>query len=177
MISQVSDQTLSLLVEVTREPDLLGDDHFEDLIGIFMHEGAATDHDLIDEHAQGVPVNSLTVTFVQDNLRSQVLRSPTEGVGSLSWSQGLNEAKVRKLEIAARVDEHVLRLKVSVDKVLTVEIVETKNHLCCVEPRQRNVEVSELLDQLEEFAALDELHHNIELSRILLHALHANLVR
>ena len=78
--------------------------------------------------------------------RGDVFRGPAEGVGprssqeegtlettthssSLSWLDDLCEAKVRKLGIAIGLHEDVLRLQVSVDDVLAMDVCKGSRHL------------------------------------------------
>lgn len=73
MVSQVSDDALGSRVEALRESDLLVENLLEDLHRVIVHEGAATNHHLIDEDAEAVPVDSSTMALVQDNLWRKVL--------------------------------------------------------------------------------------------------------
>jgi hypothetical protein len=84
MVCEVSDNTLCSTVEASRESNFLLDDHFEDFIRIIVHERASANHHFINEHSKAVPINCLTVTFIHDDLRSQVFRSAAKSVGPFS---------------------------------------------------------------------------------------------
>jgi len=94
MVGQVSDDALGLSVKASGKFDVLCEDHFEDLIWVFVHEWASAHHHLIDEDAKCIPVNWFTMAFVEDNLWCQVFRGSTESVGSFTRLELLHEAKV-----------------------------------------------------------------------------------
>ena len=71
--------------------------------------------------------------LLQDDLRSQVLRSSTETVELVALDVLLREAEVRDLDVAIGVEEEILRLQISVDDALAVEVVETQSYFSCIE--------------------------------------------
>lgn len=106
----MADDTLGPTVKRAREANLLGNNHFENFIGIFMHEWASTHHHLIDENTQAVPINSFPMAFIEYDLWGQVFRSAAEGISSFSWHQLLDKAKVRELEVTRGVYQDIFWL-------------------------------------------------------------------
>lgn len=97
MISEMSYDTLSSTIEASWESYFLRDNHFEYLIGIFMHERASPNHHFIYENAQAVPINCFSMAFVKDYLRCEILRGTTKGIGSFTRLKLLNKSEIREL--------------------------------------------------------------------------------
>ena len=64
MVSQMLNYRFSVGVEVLWEPNFLGEDHFEHLIGVFVHEWTPAYHHLVNEHSEAVPIDCLPMTLV-----------------------------------------------------------------------------------------------------------------
>jgi hypothetical protein len=97
VVCQMSNQTLGSTIEPSRKPDLLTDNHFEDLVRVVVHVGTPSYHHLIDEDAERVPVYWFTMAFVENDLRCQIFRSTTESIGSFARFQLFDKSKIRKL--------------------------------------------------------------------------------
>ena len=94
MIGQVTNEALRSFVEIFGETNLGLDDLFEDFKRIIVHERASTDQHLVNENAQTVPINRLAMSLIHYDLRSKVLRSATNGVGSLSITYSFDKPKI-----------------------------------------------------------------------------------
>ena len=91
----------------------------------------AVDH-LVDQDAQRPPVHALSVRLrvnereegdhFPDDFWSKVLGSATKGMRSVSFDSLLGEAKVRDADVTLRIEDEILRLQVSVDDVVVVEM-------------------------------------------------------
>lgn len=76
----------------------------------------------------------LSVLFSEQHLRRHVLRRPAEGVGSVSELEAnLGEAEVCELQMPVLVQHYVLRLQVSVEDVVLVQVLYGFQDLCEVE--------------------------------------------
>ena len=73
------------------------------------------------------------MTFVLYNLWSDVFWCAAESVCPLRGLNLFEKPKVSKFQIPTVLQEDVLRLEVSVDKVFAMEVLETADDLCCVE--------------------------------------------
>lgn len=175
VVSQVADEALRALVKASRERDLGLDDQAEDLKWIIMHEGALTLEHLKDENTKGIPVHSLTMALVHDDLWGEVLRSSADSVGALVRVKLFDESKVRKLQVAGLVDQYVLRLEVPVNETFAVEVLEAESHLASVKARETDVKLLKLIDKLEELTSVHILHHEVQGPVILLDTLHVHL--
>ncbi len=60
----------------------------------------------------GPPVNRSGMPSLGDELRGQVLWSPTKGEGLHAWCQFLGETKVCHLQVPTGVQQQVLRLQI-----------------------------------------------------------------
>ena len=71
---------------------------------------SSTEH-LIQHGSEAPPVHGLVVTCSDQDLWSDVLRSPTECVGLLAiFDASLGEAKVCELDVTLLIEQDVLRL-------------------------------------------------------------------
>lgn len=82
-------------------------------------ERGLADEELVEENAEGPPVDGLAVTLVTDHFGGEVFWSATEGVG-LAIVDLLSETKVNKLEVAIGVEQDVLRFEIAVGDALNV---------------------------------------------------------
>ncbi len=163
MVGKVPYYALGSLIEFPWEPYPLIKYHLEYFVRILMHEGAPPHHHLIDEHPQTVPVDRLPMALIHDYLWSQVLRSAAQSVCPFSRFKLLDEAKVGQLEISTILEEHVLRLKISVDHLVSVvQVLEDCYDLSCIELGMVGFQLLHLLNQLKQLPTFNELHHDIE---------------
>lgn len=72
------------------------------------------------------------MTLVEQNLRSDVLWCTTDGIGTLS--NDLSEPEIDQLQKAIISNHDVLRLKVTIDDILSVEVLEDANNLGSIKP-------------------------------------------
>lgn len=100
-----------------------------------------------------------------------ILRRATKGVRAFRRQQPLNEAKVGQLDESVVANEHVLWFQVSVNQVLTVHELECLKHLRYVEASTSTIELSELIDDFEQFAILDVVNEHVDVASVLLDSL------
>ena len=131
------DQALGFAREAPRVGDPLAQRHLEHLVRVLVHEGRPAHEQLVDEDAESVPVGSAAVPHVENDLRCDVLRRPTQGVGAIPSLQALDEAEVGQFDEPIILHQHVLRFQVSIDEVLPMHILKSQHDLRCVEPDQR----------------------------------------
>lgn len=83
---------------------------------VLVIEGWDADDHLIDEDAEGPPVQGMVMAGTKNHLRRQVLRCAAEGVRLLPLRIfDLGEAEVRKEDVSIIVEQDILRLQVPVD--------------------------------------------------------------
>ena len=99
---------------------------------------------------------------VQD-LRGHVLHCAAEGEVELLVRALLDAAKVCELDVSAPVQHDVLRLEVSVDDPLGVEVFQGEQHLAQVEDGRVLHQHSLLLQLHEELAPRQVLHDEVHL--------------
>lgn len=121
---------------------------------------------LVDENTQSPPIHCLSMSLIQNNLRSNVLWCSTDGKSS-ALSQNLGEPKISQLQIPIISDQQILRLEISEDDVLAMQIFEAACHSRCVKPSlvsRERFHISEIGKQL---SSIDEFQHKIEVFGIL----------
>lgn len=120
----------------------------------------------VDEDTESPPIHSLSVPLIEDDLRRDVLRCSTDGKSS-TLSEHLRESKVSQLQVAVISDQQILRLEISEDDVLAVQIFEAAGHGRCVEPGLVGGERFHVSEVGKELSSVDELQHEIEVFGIL----------
>ena len=95
-------QTLGVSWEILREFDLALQDILVNSHRIIITERIYTDEHFVDENAQAPPIHRFSVTLLQENLRSEVLRRSAQGVCLAVYE--LREAEVCQLEVALLID-------------------------------------------------------------------------
>ena len=86
---------LGVAWETFRERYLLAKGHLENLIRVFVHERWPTHDQLVHEDAQCVPVRGSAMAHIEDDLGWDILRRPTESIGTIPSLQALAKAEVR----------------------------------------------------------------------------------
>ena len=64
MISEVANDAFGVGVKSAGESDLLSENHFENFVGIIIHEGTSAHHQFVYKDAQAVPVYCFPMSFV-----------------------------------------------------------------------------------------------------------------
>ena len=123
---------MHLLVKIARELNLALQDFLVDCHRVIIVEGVNTGVHFVDENTKGPPVNGFAVTLVQQHLRSKILGGSAESVGTSLAVLGKTE--VGKLQVAFIINEDILGLKITVDDVLRVKVLEHERHLGAIEP-------------------------------------------
>lgn len=135
---------------------------------IFTTEGRLLKKHLVDEHTKCPPVNRTGVLLVQENLYhklvnvvvpyyqpgyhcaltylgSHELRSTTEGASATTVPHVLlTETIVRNLDMAIQCQKDVIKLQVTIDDAIFVEVLESQAHLCGIKPAQQHISFLEL---------------------------------
>jgi len=107
------------------------DDLAVDVHGVLVLEGREARQHLVDQDAQGPPVDGFSVALVQQDLRRDVLRRAANRERALR--DDLREAEIDQLKIPVVSDHDVLRLQVPVADVLRVQVLEDADDLRAVE--------------------------------------------
>ena len=168
MFGQVFDQALCTAWEASGVWDLLTQGHFEDLVGVTVHERRSAHEQLVNEDAKGVPVRCSAVADVEDDLRRDVLGCAAQRVGALPGLQPLDEAEVCELYVAIVRNKHVLRLQVPVDEVSGVHVVENQRYLRSVKLDHLGWHPpAHLLQDIQQLSVLQEVHQNVQVAAVL----------
>jgi hypothetical protein len=122
-----------LLVKVFGESnfpfqDILVDDHW-----VFISEGVNAHIHLIDKNAQCPPIDTSTMTLVENHLRSKVFRSSTKSICSGFYYFG--ETEVSQLQVSILSDEQVFRFQIPVNNIPFMKILKNESNLCSEQPK------------------------------------------
>ena len=90
------------------------------------------DH-LINKDPKCPPIIHRVMTIPNNNLGRKILRRPTERVRCFSFLQELPKSIINQRHISLLIEKYVLRLKVSVDYVVFVQMPKCQNDLGRVE--------------------------------------------
>mmetsp|Transcript_1143 Transcript_1143/g.2256 ORF Transcript_1143/g.2256 Transcript_1143/m.2256 type:complete len:269 (+) Transcript_1143:297-1103(+) len=97
----------------------------------FIPERRVPRQQLECKNTQGPPVHLDPVSCALDHLRGQVVRRPPQGEGHVD--DDLGEPKITHFDVPVVINEHILRLQVSVADLHGVEVLESQDHLGAVE--------------------------------------------
>ncbi len=147
-------QRLTLAVESIRVSGLRVDDFSVNIHRVIVLERRIASKHFVKKNSESPPVDGFSVALVQQNLRSDVLRSSANGVCSLC--NDLCKAEVNHLQVAISANHDVLRLQIPVDNVETLKILENRDDLGSVESCLFGVEVADTSVVGEEVSALEE---------------------
>ena len=134
------DHALQLGVEALRVLGLGVDDLLVNVHGIVVNKRSVSCVHFVHQDSEGPPIDRLTVTSVQKDLRSDIFGSTTDSVGS--FLDDLSKAIIDKLEVTISADHDVLGLKISVDDVLGMQVLENRGNLSTIELSLLSVEVT-----------------------------------
>ena len=129
----MTDKGLGVVVKTFRKMQLsfeniLIDDHW-----VIVSEGFNSSNHFVNDDSQGPPVDWLAVALILKDLRRQILRSSAESKSPVF--DHLCETKVCQFDVAVRSDEDVFWLKIPVDGVFGVQVLENENKLRGIESR------------------------------------------
>lgn len=65
------------------------------------------------------------VALILDDLRGDVLRGTTEGIGPIAGQESLDEAEISNLDVPILLHKHVLWFQVSVNQIFRVQVLKS----------------------------------------------------
>ena len=147
--------------------------HLRIILGASVEGREADDH-LVREDAKGPPIDGEGVTALDKDLRCQVVGRSAEGVSLGVALEDLSQTEVREADVPIFVHQDVLRLQVTVDDVLRVEMAQCHGDLDRVEAGTLLWETGHLSEMHEEFTTTDESHDEENLLLSLEHVAHTD---
>jgi hypothetical protein len=159
-LEQLGDEVAQCFGEVARILDVGLEDlrvHLQ-AVALGHLEGCEAARHLIHQHTKGPVVHPLVVALALDDLRRSVLGRAAHGVSLVLHKLG--KSKVGQLEVAARIEDEVLRLEIAVDDRLLVQILESKQHLGTIEACATLGEMVLLAQMSKQLTASNKLQSN-----------------
>ena len=120
-----------IVVESFWEMQLSFQDVLVDQKRVVIGKGVNACNHFVDQHSQSPPINWLSVALILQDLRGEVLRSSTEGKGSIF--NLLGKTKIGQFEISISSNQNIFWFEVPVYDVFGVEVLKDENHVRCVE--------------------------------------------
>lgn len=105
--------------------------------------------ELVNQNPKRIEVHSLRVPYLIDNFWCYVFGCPTHSVTFLPIYQLFNKAEVGQFEIPIFSKKNILRLQISVDYALGMQILETKNHLGRVKGNDLDRDLPIVMEKLD----------------------------
>ena len=155
-------RVVDFILSFVREDDLTLLDLQKEQLPLAVVEWCHTDKHLVYDDAYGPPVNGEVMTLVGNHLWGKVLGSATESLRKLPLLQGFCQAVVDNFQETVFVDEDVLELKIAMHNTLAMEVTYSKDNLRSVEANNILGEALSRLENLVQFSAADEGHHEVE---------------
>lgn len=113
---------MNLRVKTFRVPRLGIDDLSVDVHRVFILERRVSSKHFIHKYSYRPPINWLSMALIEQDFRSNILGSTTNGVCSLT--NDLCKPKVNELQEAVVTNHDVLRFQVSVHNVFVMQVFE-----------------------------------------------------
>jgi hypothetical protein len=134
---------------------LIRKDSVVDFILVFTTEGRLLQEHLVDEDTERPPVNRATILLIEQNLNETLVRyipgnrhstsrtyfrchelgSTTERAGGAAVPHVfLAETVIGNLDVAIEGQENVVKLQITVDDTVLVEVLESQTDLRSIEP-------------------------------------------
>lgn len=146
------DEVFVFVGQARLESDLAPHDFVADFARMHTREGGAAMDELVEKDAQRPNVQSVIVVLVLDHFRSHILEGAAEGVPLLHVIRLDAPAEIADLDDVALLDQNVLRLDVSVDQALLVQIVNAGADLDEEVKSRVLAQILFLSDQVEEIS-------------------------
>jgi len=159
------DHALQLGVEALRVLGLGVDNLLVDVHWVVINKRSVSGVHLVHEDTEGPPIDGLAVASVEEDLRGDVLGGTANGVGSLLHD--LSKAIVDKLEVTINANHNILGLKISVDDILGMQVLEDRSDLGTVELSLLGVEVSNSTVIGEEITTREQLSSEVDVTVVL----------
>lgn len=165
--SYISTYTFSfyLRVEAFRVFGLCVDDLPVYVHGVLVLEGREPREHLVHQYAQRPPVHRLPVALVQQYLRRNVLRGPTDSESTLG--NYFRKAEIYHLQVAVICYHDILWLQVAVNDIFAMQILEDTHDLGTIELGLLEVEVLYCTVVGEEITSSEEFRNEIYVSIVL----------
>lgn len=104
------------------------------LVSADQHKGRLSCEHLIDYAADAPPVHSESVSLPIYDLGCKVFGSTAQRQSvSITLDVFLGQSKVGQLRIPVFIYQYILRLQVSIDNLILVQVIDSKDDLCTVE--------------------------------------------
>ena len=134
-------------------------------------EGIIAGDHLIHNDAETVPIHTAIVLFVPDDFGCQVLGRPTKRLSHASAALLIHpifaQPKIRQLTVTLRVNQYILRLQITVDDALPVQVLESQDDLSAVELSALFFELARDRKMVKKLTAIHELHYHVQVLRVL----------
>mmetsp|Transcript_46424 Transcript_46424/g.61484 ORF Transcript_46424/g.61484 Transcript_46424/m.61484 type:complete len:245 (+) Transcript_46424:821-1555(+) len=157
-----------------READRALTDQEVHSVLVAVEEGRDADNHLEDEDAERPPIDREVVTVSNEHLWRQVLCSAAERVCELTLLDELCEAEIRHKQVAIFANEHILRLQITINNALLMQMRKCESNLSCEELSLVLREHSHLNEMAEELTTLDKLHEEVDTVLVLEDILHVD---
>lgn len=137
-----------------------------------------------------LPVHGFVVAFRGDDFRGEIIRSSAKRPSDIR--NLLGETKIGNFQVTMTIKQEILRLQVTIDDLMMMQILEGKSDFCSVElgdwigesllrGRSATIEAGArrgrdrptvgthlgFSQETEELATLDKVHNHVEVARIL----------
>lgn len=130
----------------------------EHFLMISIIEWWRTIYHLIDKDAKSPPVSRISLAFIHDNLRTDIIGSSSQGISLLSFFKKLAQPIVRHLYVAVGLKENILWLQVSVDIAQIMKVLDSQENLSSIELSFFLMKLLGFSEMCEHFSSPDKVH-------------------
>lgn len=168
LLQDAVEQILEIVAEVLLHHYVAAEE-----VGLDVFEGLSvlaerwfTNHNLIEEASEGPNVETEVVSttgfLLIKHFWGDVLGSANHCGPGLELRYSIANPKVADLDVARHIEQDILRLQITVNDFVFVQVLQHKDGLGTVEPGFLLRHVSLFLQEGEQIAAIDQVQHEIE---------------
>mmetsp|Transcript_15900 Transcript_15900/g.38491 ORF Transcript_15900/g.38491 Transcript_15900/m.38491 type:complete len:234 (-) Transcript_15900:81-782(-) len=154
------DEVLGFPSGIARKLSATSQDLLIGLERILAVEGWVARKELKQKHTNGPPVNGRAVARAADRLGRQVLWSSAQC--PRLGCHHLRKSKIRQLQVALAVDQHIFRLQIPVRHAQTVNVLEDKDQLRDIHPSMARLQLPSEAKMGEQLPPVHKFEHDEE---------------
>lgn len=130
-LQQMTHQTSCFSIKTLGKLILLLDNFFINFHRNSCFKWCPTTQHFINQNTEWPPINSLIVTFIEQNFWSYVVRSTTNCKCSIFHYFG--KSKITQFNITNFRNQNIFRFQIPISYLIRMQIIQCKNYLGCIE--------------------------------------------
>ena len=130
-------------------------------MSITIEEGGLTIHHLVNQDADGPPIDFFAIAASSEHLWSKVLGCTTLGHGDIVFYECFTQAKIDDLDVAISINHDVFKFQITMDVTCLVQDTNANDYLGSIKFGLMLREATNFSENLIKFAAINEWHDKV----------------